>query len=432
MTNPASILSQLDISNLHKKRRRIVRLMKHPIITVPLLTFSALMIVSIASFLLLNNGRPHFKPITAYIVIVNHDKQQEIIPTHQATVGDLLAKLNITLNQGDVVEPSVNTPISEDNFHINVYRAVPVEIVEGSQKIFTFSAETTARSIADQAGITVYPEDYVNIVPVTNFVEQPTLGEQVVIDPATPVNLNVYGTQTLVRTHATTVSALLSDEHISLSSNDTVQPSLSTSLTSGSQVFLIHHGTQIQTVTQLIPMPVQTIQDDSLTFGTSAIRQNGSTGQELLTYEENLQNGQVVSRTLIQTVVTQQPVTEIVAEGQAVQIPSDITAVMSEAGIPSGDYGYVNYIVSNESGWCPTKWQGEVGYCPGYFEPIYSTSSGPGYGLGQATPADKMAPFGSDWETNPVTQLKWATSYADGRYGSWEAAYNHWQDYHNW
>jgi hypothetical protein len=306
-------------------------------------------------------------------------------------------------------------------------------VVDGSQRIFTFSAQTTARSIAQQSGINIYPEDDVYLQPVTNFLVQPTIGEQVIVIPATPINLNVYGTQSLVRTHATTVGGLLQAEHITLGQNDSVQPVATTPLTADLQVFLIHYGTQLTTVQRTIPTPTQTIYDDSLTFGTSAVRQQGSPGTELLTYQQNLQNGVVVSQTLIQTVVTQQPVAEIIAQGQAVQIPSDITTVMAEAGIPSYDYPYVNYIVSNESGWCPTKVQGEIGYCPGYAPTdSYILSEEIGYGLGQATPGDKMAPFGSDWETNPVTQLEWATSYADGRYGSWEAAYNHWQYYHNW
>lgn len=414
-----------------KTGKRIWRLSKKHLL-VPAITFLVLMVVSVVVFLILNNGRPQFKPITAYIAIVRHDHTQQIVPTNERTVGALLRKLSITLNKGDVVEPNLSTPIAEDNFRINIYRAVPVEIVDGSQQIFTFSAQTTARSIAQQSGITVYPEDYVYYQPVTNFLVQPTIGEQVIVIPSTPINLNVYGTQSLVRTHATTVTGLLRDEHITLGQDDTVQPATSTILTADAQVFLIHHGTQLSTVQRTIPTPVQTIQDNSLTFGTSAVRQQGSPGQELLTYQQNLENGVVISQTLIQTVVTQQPVTEIIAQGQAVQIPSDITAVMAAAGIASSDYPYVNYIISNESGWCPTKWQGEIGYCPGYFEPLYSLSAGPGYGLGQATPADKMAPFGSDWETNPVTQLRWATSYADGRYGSWGAAYNHWQYNHNW
>jgi len=430
MINQRSLPPDL-VTHLKTGKRIWRRLRKH--LVLPVVTISILVVATVVIFLIANNGRTQFKPITAYIAIVSHDHVRQIVPTNEPTVGALLKKLSINLNPGDVVEPNLSTPITQDNFRVNIYRAVPVEIIDGSQEVFTFSARTTARSIAQQSGITLYPEDYVYLQPVTNFLVQPTIGEQVIVVPATPVNLNVYGTQSLIRTHASTVGGLLQAEHITLGQNDTIQPAVSASLTANTQVFLIHHGTQLSTVQRTVPMPVQTILDDSLTFGTSAIRQQGSTGEELLTYQQNLDNGVVVSQTLIQTVVTQQPVAEIIAEGQAIQIPSDITAVMAEAGIASSDYPYVNYIVSNESGWCPTKVQGDIGYCPGY-APSNSNilSEQIGYGLGQATPGDKMAPFGGDWETDPVTQLKWATSYADGRYGSWEAAYNHWQYYHNW
>jgi hypothetical protein len=37
-----------------------------------------------------------------------------------------------------------------------------------------------------------------------------------------------------------------------------------------------------------------------------------------------------------------------------------------------------------------------------------------------------MASAGSDWRTNPVTQLRWCDGYATGRYGSWSGAYSFW------
>ncbi|MDB5178863.1 MAG: Phage tail length tape-measure protein [Patescibacteria group bacterium] len=90
---------------------------------------------------------------------------------------------------------------------------------------------------------------------------------------------------------------------------------------------------------------------------------------------------------------------------------------MREAGIAESDFGFVDYIIDHESGWGVTK----------------SNYAGSGaYGLGQAMPAGKMAKFGDDYLTNPVTQLKWANAYAVGSYGSWAGAYSHWAGRHNW
>lgn len=415
--------------NLQLKRslwRRTVRnIVRHPVL-IPVITLLVLCFIGTITLISLNR-RHTFKPPTAFIVIISHDHEQETVPTYEATVGALLAKLNITLNKGDVVEPSLNTPINQEDFRINVYRAVPVEIIEGTQKTFTFSAATTPRSIAEQSGITVYPEDYINFVSVTNFVTQGTIGQEVNINPATPINVNLYGTPTIIRTHARTVGQLLATNNIKLGKGDSVEPAASTPLTGNVPVFVIHMGTQIQNVTQSIPMPTQIVEDSSLAYGTSAIAQQGSPGQEVVTYQLNLQNNVVVSKTALQTIVISQPVTEIVDQGTNL---SGIKGDMALAGIAPADYQYADYIISHESGWCTDKLQGDIGYCP--VSPPTVIPSDLGYGLCQATPGDKMASAGADWETDPVTQLVWCNGYANSKYGGWYNAYERWLNYGNW
>ena len=50
-----------------------------------------------------------------------------------------------------------------------------------------------------------------------------------------------------------------------------------------------------------------------------------------------------------------------------------------------------------------------------------NASSG-AYGIPQALPGGKMASMGDDWQTNPVTQLRWMQDYVVSRYGSWANA----------
>lgn len=53
------------------------------------------------------------------------------------------------------------------------------------------------------------------------------------------------------------------------------------------------------------------------------------------------------------------------------------------------------------------------------------------YGIPQALPDYKMASAGSDWATNPATQIKWGLAYIDERYGNpCNALYFH--RGHNW
>lgn len=53
------------------------------------------------------------------------------------------------------------------------------------------------------------------------------------------------------------------------------------------------------------------------------------------------------------------------------------------------------------------------------------------YGIPQALPGSKMASHGSDWLTNPKTQIAWGLDYIRDRYGSTDAAWGHSQNM-NW
>jgi uncharacterized protein YabE (DUF348 family) len=411
-------------NKFHVHRLRIKVLSRHPF-AVPFITLFAFAVI-IGGGLLYASQTHHIHAVKdAEIVVISHDHMQQIVPTRAATVGSLLSKLHITLNEGDVVEPAAKTPIDQDQFRINIYRAVPVQIVDNGHKSFTFSAATTPRSIAAQTGNKLYPDDLVSTNPAADFIKTGAIGEQVVIDRAMPVNLNLYGTPLALRTHAATVGDLVKQKNIVLAKDDQLIPAADTPLTANTQIFVTRNGIKIETVEEDIPMPSQQIQDDTLAYGTSAVRQAGSAGHQVTTYQLNLKNGVEVGRSVLQQIVTQQPVTEIRVVGTSL---SGIKGDMALAGIVSSDYDYVDYIISHESGWCPTKAQGEHN-CPAVPD---NADTPNGYGLCQATPGYKMASAGSDWQTNPITQLRWCAGYAQGRYGSWAAAYNHWVNYHNW
>lgn len=49
------------------------------------------------------------------------------------------------------------------------------------------------------------------------------------------------------------------------------------------------------------------------------------------------------------------------------------------------------------------------------------------YGIPQSLPAGKMAAFGSDYRSNPVTQIKWGLDYITKRYHSPCQAWSFWQ-----
>jgi hypothetical protein len=62
---------------------------------------------------------------------------------------------------------------------------------------------------------------------------------------------------------------------------------------------------------------------------------------------------------------------------------------------------------------------------------VHAANPSGAYGIPQALPGSKMASAGSDWQDNPVTQIKWGLGYIQDRYGSPCGAWAHSQG-HGW
>ena len=401
-------------ARLRRKSALRIRRARRHVLLLPIMSGICLAVIVLAVFftLRLTGTSSVLTPTSTTSVQISYDKQSRTLPTTAKTVGELLDKLDIHLNTGDTVEPAKDTEIFGDNFRVNVYRGRPVVVVDGSQKIYAVSSATTPRSIAKQVGLTVYPEDKFTVDPAGNFLQNYALGKQISIKKSVPINVNLYGRFTAMRTLASTVGELIEEKHIDLPKGSSVFPAKNTKITPNMQVFVSSEGLKIEVTEEEIPMPVETVSDNSLSFGVTAVRQQGSPGKRLVTYQINEETGE---RTKLQEFIAQNPVTQIMARGTYSNIPSDKRAVMAAAGISEGDYMYVDYIVSRESHWNAGAMNARTG----------------AYGLCQSLPGSKMASAGSDWQTNPVTQLRWCSSYAAGK-GGWAASYNFWISHHWW
>ena len=311
-------LQKLNLRFMRYRRVRFPRhvrkfkvMSRHPYAVI-VATFAVLLVAT--AIIVVVRSHIETPKSSAYIVIVSHDGAHQTVPSREPTVGALINKLHIRINQGDVVEPSQTTHINSDDFRINIYRATPVEITDGTNKTYTFSAATTPRSIVQQSGITVYPEDLVTTAPSPQFIGGGAIAETVSIKRSVPISLIIYGAPTVTRSHSDTVGGMLKEKNIILRNGDTVQPAPETPITPNQQIFILHKGSEIVTSTQSIPEPVQTIDDATLSAGTKAIRQQGSAGTLLITYQVDTKTG---IKTQLQSVEIQPPVTQIVAVGTA-------------------------------------------------------------------------------------------------------------------
>ena len=280
------------------------------------------------------------------------------VKTDAKTVGEALERADIIISQGDIIEPGLDTEINADNFFINIYRARPVMIKDGIHEKYLMTASYDVKTIAKEAGITVYDGDEIEMVPNTDFLQAGV---------ATTYEISRNGGRTITE--------------------------------------------EVE-----IPFAEETVKDVALEKGKSEVRQLGEVGRKRVYYEVQYVDNVEVSRESKSEEVIKEPVSRVVATGAkpAMRPNSETCAQWArEAGVSEADLAAAIDIIYRESG-CRVDAQNPSG----------------AYGIPQALPGSKMASAGADWETNPVTQIRWMAGYVS-RYGGWQGALEFWYA-HGW
>jgi hypothetical protein len=113
---------------------------------------------------------------------------------------------------------------------------------------------------------------------------------------------------------------------------------------------------------------------------------------------------------------SRQDVSGAVTETVAPTDPRDIAmSMLADYGWSSDQFSCLDSLYTHESNWSVTA----------------SNSYSGAYGIPQALPGDKMAAYGSDWQTSAQTQLEWGLAYIQDRYGSPCGAWSFWES-NNW
>lgn len=381
---------------------------RHPFM-IPVITFLVFFFIGLGLFIGFN-GQTVGASDSRIVILTIDGQQREVIPTTANTVGDLINRLKISLKPGDIVEPSKNTPILENNFEINIYRAHPVTVIEGSQKQIIETASNNPRAIATEAGFTTYPEDSITFSQ-SPPINQSILGPEVVIIPSVPVSLDLYGQVVKFRTIEPTVGALLNSKKIPISGNN-VLPAPSTPITTNMQILVVPVGQQLISTQQTIPYGTQTNPDPSIPLGTNTVVQQGVNGLELVVYEKSTNGAQKP----IQTIVIDQPIPEIINHGTGITLTGNSEEWLKSSDIDPSNYSYVDYIMNHETHWNPDDVNpyGCIGL---------------GQSCGNPPPLEVNCP---DWQNDAVCQLNFFNAYAYSHWGGWGSAYYHEVSYGWW
>lgn len=350
----------------------------------------------------------------AHFVTIFDNGEKTVLRSSAETVREVLERADIAYDSDDKVEPGLDEKITEDNFNINIYRARELVVIDGTKEMFVRTPSTDFEMIAADAGVKLLPADRVEFVAYDKFMETGMRNAYRVVRAKT-VNLDFNGKVSAIRTQAKTVSEFLAEQNIDANpAINWVSLSTDTAITDNLALAVYLQGKHTITLEEEIPFAETVTQDFSLNYGTRNVTKAGVPGKKNVVYEVEMLDGVILSKEFISEVIVSEPIGQEVTVGMKLDLPAGSHEDwMAQAGIAASDYGYVNFIISHESGWRTTA------------------SNGRYYGLYQ-TSLGRLQSDCPNWQNDPVCQLRSATAYANGRYGGWENAYHRWRAQHWW
>ena len=156
--------------------------------------------------------------------------------------------------------------------------------------------------------------------------------------------------------------------------------------------------------------------------GTKILRSKGVKGTVRFVYRVKVLKGKTIARTLIgkRLLTKPKPAVFIVGTGKIAALSINAKAAAAGTGTPRGNMKFAQVYVAKTYSWNTKQYVCLVSLWnrESHWRHTARNRGSGAYGIPQAMPGSKMSQFGADWQTNPVTQIKWGANYIAKRYST--------------
>jgi uncharacterized protein YabE (DUF348 family) len=346
------------------------------------------------------------------------DGESKEIHTTAKTVGSALTKAGYPVGAHDVVAPAATAKLHNGS-EVVLKRGRLLHLkVDGQQRDIWVTTPTVADALA-QLGYTT--SDFTSVSRDKRLPLSPTA-----IDVRSPkhVRITADGKTRTVTTTAPTVAALLGQLGIAIGPQDMLSAVASSPLRDGESIDVTRVKSDNIVKNHPVPFPTKRVNDASMYVGDTKLVKPGKNGVEAVTTAVVYVDGKVVGKTIVRRVVTTKPIPAVVHVGTKPK-PTPVTPPIV---VDPGSAQDIAKKLAAQRGWGDDQfsclyqmWAHESGWR------VNAANPSGAYGIPQALPGDKMAPYGADWQTNPTTQIKWGLDYIGGRYSTPCGAWSFWQ-----
>lgn len=248
------------------------------------------------------------------------DGEGQVVTTRAATVGDLLAQQDISLDERDEISPALDAQLSDEQT-VEIKRNKSIQVsVDGTDRVVHTTGMTVA-DVVDQLDLDsdaqVSLGDDIALVSLSQDIE--------IITPKT-VSLTVGKDKARkVETTALTVADLLKEQDVKLDKDDelaitvgkdtTKDAKASTEVSEAMAVNVIQVEVNTWEETRDIDFEVKEVKDAKLEKGKEKVDTKGEKGERELTLRQETRNGEQGEEEVLKSKVTKEPVAQVVKIG---------------------------------------------------------------------------------------------------------------------
>jgi uncharacterized protein YabE (DUF348 family) len=190
--------------------------------------------------------------------------------------------------------------------------------------------QTTVRELLESQGYTIDEDNYTYNVDLDAKVRDIS---EVTITKKVSGNIEVDGKTIAFKSNAATVGEVLTENGVTLGSEDIATPGVDTALTSQvSNIKVVRVVTKQETRTEAIDYAVEQVENADILKGTTEISTYGEKGVQTITEKVVYKDGNETSRDVVSSVVTQEPVNQVLQVGTKVNTTTQ--DVVTETSIP--------------------------------------------------------------------------------------------------
>ena len=180
--------------------------------------------------------------------------------------------------------------------------------------------------------------------------------------------------------------------------------------------------TRTVTAVKKVAVTSKIIHSAEVERGTKLLRSKGTKGTVKYVYQVRVLQGKQIAKTLVSKKVLNKgkPAVYIVGTGKPVALTLDAKAAAAGTGTPEGNMKFAQVYIAKKYDWNQTQYGCLVSLWDreSHWRHTARNRGSGAYGIPQAMPGDKMSKFGADWQTNPITQIKWGANYIEKRYNT--------------